>query len=145
MSTPTPREAIAELAHRYSDAVVYRDLEKWGACWAEDSRWVLSPKRTVSGRAAIIELWRSSVAQFRAIVQVTHNGEVHVDGDAGTGRWYISEHYLRADGAPGILLAHYDDSYACIDGSWLFTSRALVVQYIGAPDLSGAFLNDTER
>ena len=141
MSAPTPREAIAELVHRYADAVVYRNGDQWASCWAEDAKWVLGPTRTVEGRKAIVEFWHAAMANFSAVVQMAHNMAVDVDGDKASGRCYIAEHFLRANGVPGILLAHYEDTYACIDGRWLFTSRALVPQYQGPPDLSAPFLN----
>ena len=60
---------------------------------------------------------------------------------AGSGRWYVHEHWLRTDDSRGILLAHYDDRYVRIDGQWLFASRELTVHYGGPPDLSAPFLN----
>jgi len=135
------RDAIAELVHRYADAVVRRDAEQWSSTWADDARWVLGPSRDVSGRDDIVKLWTAAVATFTAIVQNALNGEVTLDGDRGSGRWYIMEHYLRASGEPGILLAHYDDTYVRRDGRWLFASRTLVVHYNGPPDLSAPFLN----
>lgn len=141
MSEPTPREAIAELVHRYADAVVHRNGEQWGNCWAVESRWILSADRDVVGRDAIVGLWTKAMTGMAAVVQNVYNGEVKVHGLTATGRWYIGEHFLRSNGAPGILLAHYEDTYACIDGSWLFTSRQLFPHYQGPPDLSAPFLN----
>lgn len=138
----SPREAIAELVHRYADAVVSRDADQWAGCWASDARWVLSPELTVEGREAIVALWRKAIAAFSAVVQMVHNGAVSVAGDTASGRWYINENFRRVDGTPGILLAYYDDNYALVDGAWLFTSRSLVRQYQGPPDLSAPFLND---
>lgn len=140
-SEPTPREAIAELVHRYADAVVHRNGEQWGNCWAVDSRWILSADRDVVGREAIVSLWHKAMGGFAAVVQNVYNGEVKVHGLAATGRWYIGEHFLRADGMPGMLLAHYNDTYACVDGEWAFTSRQLFPHYQGPPDLSAPFLN----
>lgn len=148
MSAPdplSPREAIAGLVHRYADAVVRRDADQWTACWAPDSRWHLSPSRSVEGREAIAALWVSAMATFTAVVQMVNNGEVHVEGDTASGRWYITERFRRMNGDAGMLLAHYDDVYIAIDGAWLFASRALVVHYQGPPDLSAPFLNDVTR
>ena len=142
---PTPREAIAALVHRYADAVVRRDPPQWAACWAEDAHWHLGPGRSVEGRAAITELWSKAIGQFAAVVHTYNNSEVHVDGTTGSGRWYVTEHLRRMNGDVGLLLAYYDDTYVCIDGEWLFSSRALVVQYQGPPDLSAPFLNDITR
>jgi hypothetical protein len=141
---PTPREAIAALVHRYADAVVYRNGEQWGDCWAVDAQWILSVDRNVNGREAIVALWHRAMDGFAAVVQNVVNSEVEVtDASTATGRCYIMEHFQRANGAVGILLAHYDDTYVCVENEWKFASRRLFPQYQGPPDLSGAFLNAT--
>jgi ketosteroid isomerase-like protein len=141
---PTPRESITGLVHRYADAVVRRDQNQWAGTWAPDAKWHLGPGRSVEGRDAIVALWAKAMGGFAAVVQMVNNGEVHVDGETASGRWYINEHFCRANGVPGILLAYYDDTYVKIEGQWLFASRALVPQYQGPPDLSSPFLNRLE-
>jgi hypothetical protein len=76
-------------------------------------------------------------------VQTVSNGTVELDegGGTGTGRWYVNEYWQRTDGVRGMLLAHYDDHYARLDGAWRFARRALVVHYNGPADLSGDFLD----
>jgi hypothetical protein len=71
------------------------------------------------------------------------NGTATTDDSAGTGtgRWYVHEHWHRANDERGILLAYYDDTYIRVDGQWLFASRELTIQYGGPPDLSGMFQN----
>lgn len=135
------RDAIAELVHRYADAVVHFNGDQWGSTWAEDARWVLGPGREVSGRTAIVELWHKAMKTMYAVVQNVLNGEVRIDGDTAAGRWYIMEHFKRANGDAAILLAYYDDTYVRRDGQWYFNSRQLHPQYQGPPDLSGTFLN----
>lgn len=141
----TPRELIAELVHRYADAVVHRDGDQWGSCWALEARWILSADRDVVGREAIVALWHKAMTGMTAVVQNVYNGAVSVsdDGRTASARWYIGEHFLRSNATPGILLAHYEDTYACFDGQWLFTSRQLFPHYQGPPDLSAPFLNAT--
>lgn len=135
------RDAIAELVHRYADAVVYRKGDQWGSCWADDATWFLGPGREVAGKAAIVDLWTRAIGSFDAVVQMVHNGTVRFDGDAAAGRWYIDERYVRNGGERGILLAHYDDTYTRRNGEWLFMSRALTIHYQGPPDLSADFKN----
>jgi ketosteroid isomerase-like protein len=137
----TDRELLAELVHRYADAVVHRDGEQWAATWAEDATWVLGPGREVVGRTAIVELWQGAMGRFDAVVQNVVNGEVTVDGDTASGRWYIMEHFRKSSGEPGILLAFYDDTYVRAGIGWLFASRRLSAQYQGPPDLSAPFFN----
>jgi ketosteroid isomerase-like protein len=142
---------IQRLVHRYADAVVHRDPERWSATWADDAVWDLTRGRRVQGRAAIVDLWRSAMRGMHAVVQTVDNGDVW-RGDDGVveGRWYFTETFRRADaqGNPidvGILRAHYDDAYLPQDGGWLFARRELVIHYVGPADLSAPFLNTHER
>ena len=135
------RDAIEDLVHRYADAVVHRNETQWAATWAPDASWELGRGNRVQGREAILEFWNTAMDGFEAVVQNVVNGTCSLDDDAGTGtgRWYILEHFKRADGNVGILLAYYDDAYTRVDGEWLFASRELVIQYGGPPDLSADF------
>ena len=137
------RSDIEDLVHFYADAVVRRDGEQWAATWDEDAVWELGKGRRVEGREAIFALWNSAMDGFNAVVQNVVNGTADLDESAGTGtgRWYIFEHWRRANDDSGILLAYYDDTYVRRDDRWLFASRQLAIQYSGPPDLSGSFLN----
>ena len=105
--------------------------------------WELGKGRRVEGRDNIVAFWTGAMNGFAAVVQNVVNGTATLDVAAGTGsgRWYIIEHWQRADDSRGIMLAYYDDSYVCVDGTWLFAGRELVIQYGGPADLSGSFLN----
>jgi hypothetical protein len=130
---------IAGLVHRYADAVCRRDEAQWASCWADDSEWVLDAERQVHGRAAIVERWTVEMAKYAAVLQLVANGDASIDGDEGTGRWYIHEHNRRVDGSSAILIAYYDDVYRHVAGDWLFARRELTRLYQGPPDLTGAF------
>jgi hypothetical protein len=136
--------AIQQLVHRYADAVVHRDGVQWASCWADDAVWDLGQGRLVEGKEAIVSLWYAAMAGMHAVVQIAHSGSLSPGSgpDHLVGRWYIDERLRRADGTDGILLAHYDDEYVRVDGSWLFARRFLQPHYAGPPDLSGPFLND---
>lgn len=135
--------AVQRLVHRYADAVIHRDGARWGSCWADDAVWDLGRGRLVEGREAILQLWYGAMTGMAAVFQVVQNGDVWTtdDPDRAVGRWYITERFHRADGNAGTLLAHYDDEYVRVDGEWRFARRFLQPHYMGAPDLSGTFLN----
>lgn len=138
---------IQRLVNRYSDAVVHRNGDQWASCWADDAVWDLGGGRLVEGKEAMVKLWFAAMGGMAAVVQHTHNGDATYEGsgrEVAVGRWAISERFLTADGHRGLLLAHYDDAYRKVDGTWLFTRRLLQVHYRGAPDLSGDFLNTRE-
>ena len=135
-------DPIADLVHRYADAVVCGDATQWANTWADDGVWDLGQHGPTHGRVAILEVWRAAMDAFESVVQTVLNGTYEVDEDAGTGsgRWYVQEHWRRVDESVGFMLARYDDTYVRIDGEWRFASRVLVILYVGAPDLSGTFL-----
>lgn len=133
------RDDIEDLVHRYSDAVTRTDHAQWAACWADEAWWDLGKGRLNHGKANIVAFWQGAIANLVTVVQLVHNGTVTIDGDRASGRWYVSEHLQRTNGARGMLLAWYDDTYGRIDGRWSFTSRQLASLYHGPPDLSGDF------
>ncbi|MDH3682794.1 MAG: nuclear transport factor 2 family protein [Acidimicrobiia bacterium] len=137
------RDPIAALVHLYADAVVHFDAEQWATTWAANGVWDFGSGRQVEGREAIVEFWQQAMGGFDAVVQTVLNGTYQLDGAAGTGtgRWYVQEAYRRTGGDPGMLLAHYDDTYATVDDRWCFARRSLVVHYGGPVDLSAPFQN----
>ncbi|MGD9997867.1 MAG: nuclear transport factor 2 family protein [Ilumatobacteraceae bacterium] len=146
--------AIQRLVHRYADAVVHRDAAQWGSCWAPDAQWDLGRGRKVNGSTAIVELWTTAMAGMEAVVQTVDNGDAWYTSLGGShaaaGRWYITETFLRAaqgdlPAQPGILRAHYDDSYVRDGNGWRFRNRVLQVHYQGPPDLTAPFLNTAAK
>lgn len=137
------RDPIADLVHRYADAVVHFDADLWGETWARDAVWQPAPDRRVEGRDAIVEQWRHAMVGYDAVIHVVLNGTHGLDAgdERGVGRWYLNECTRRPDGESTLLLAHYDDEYVRVDGRWRFARRELAVHYRGAPDMGAPFLN----
>ncbi len=101
--------------------------------------WELGAGRVIEGRAAIVDHWRTSIANYRHVVQLYLSSTATIDGDAATGRAYLVELNVPVDGDRRVLAALYDDTYRRTAGGWLFSSRSLTRLYAGAPDLSGQF------
>jgi SnoaL-like domain len=133
------KELIAELVHRYADAVVHKDRQQWASCWAPDAHWDLGGGRRADGLEAIVAHWEESLEKIEMVVQTVFTGEVRTTLKRGEGRWYITEHLRRRNGDVGLLLAYYDDTYVRIGRRWLFSSRRLTALYHGPPDLSAPF------
>jgi len=133
--------AISNLVHDYADAVVCRNGERWAATWDEAGVWDLGGGFEVEGRDAIYDLWKGAMGGFEMVIQTVLNGRADLDEATGRGhgRQYIQEHFERAKGEFGIMLAYYDDEYVRRGDRWLFASRKLVPLYQGLPDLSGTF------
>jgi uncharacterized protein (TIGR02246 family) len=132
-------DAIRRLIHAYGDAVLARDADAWGALWTEDARWGLGPDRVIEGREAIVDHWRTSIANYRHVVQLYLSTTATIDGDAAAGRAYLVELNVPVDGDRRILVAWYDDDYRRTDAGWRFSVRSLNRLYAGAPDLAGQF------
>ena len=140
MADPALRHDIAELVHRYCDAVTRQDLERWASCWAADGRWELRADRVATDAESRLAILLHAFGSLEAVVQNALHGSVRREGDAAaSGRWYIVEHLRRASGEPAMLLARYDDRYVREDGGWRFAARTLVPHYQGPPDLTGRF------
>jgi len=127
--------AIRDLVARYADAVVRRDESAWGDTWAEKGEWTVMG-RTATGREQVVELWNTLMATLPFVIQLPHSAMLSIDGDRATGRWYITEHGQRADGAGMQMFGVYHDEYGKEDGRWRFIRRRFDPLYAGAPDLS---------
>lgn len=136
------RDAIADLVHRYADAVCRHDVDAWAATWDIDGVWEIGRGPTV-GRAAITAAFETAMGLFEAVVQLAHNGTATIDhggaGDTAHGRWYMSEAARTRTGRNLHYLGYYDDEYIRRADGWHFARRTLTWLYDGPPDLSGRF------
>ena len=132
-------DAIRRLLYAYSDAVLARDDQAWGALWTDDAVWELGPGRTVEGRDAIVGHWRTSMAGYRHVVQLYTSTTATVDGDDALGRAYLVELNVPVGADRRMLVGSYEDAYRRTADGWRFSRRALSRLYSGPPDLSGQF------
>ena len=132
-------DAIRRLLHAYGDTVLARDADAWGALWTDDAVWTLGPDRSIEGRDAIVDHWRTSIGKYDRVVQLYLSSTATIDGDEAAGRAYLVELNVPVEGARRVLVGFYDDTYRQDADGWQFASRALTKLYAGAPDLSGEF------
>ena len=131
---------IRQLVALYADAVNRVDKDQWAGTWAEDSAWSLPGLGDVSGKEAIVNLWEQAMGGFEFVAQLVYHGTLFIDGDTGTGRWYLSEHLRPAGTTEGVFnIGSYADEYQRCDGRWLFARRNYSVLYNdeGKGDMSG--------
>jgi len=117
------RYALHELVARYSDAVSRRDETAFASTWASGALWQLPGGLETQGRENIVALWLSIMARFSFVLQRMNNGTVTVDGDSGSGRWYLSEHIAAEDGSLMINIGVYQDRYCRAESGWQFAER----------------------
>jgi len=119
------RLAIRELVDSYGDAVARHDAQAWGSNWAEDSVWTLNlpdlPR--VEGRTSIVALWVRAMAEYEYVLMTAKPGEIKVDGDRATGRFWTSEVTRLKTGEEQRIAGRYEDEYVKREGRWFFKSR----------------------
>lgn len=114
--------AIRLLVESYSDAVFRRDADDWGACWAEESRWFLMGT-TVSGRDAIVALWKQAMDGFAFVAFFSQIGSLKIEDDRATGRVWTHELLETRDGTISRPVGRYDDAYVRTGDGWRFAER----------------------
>ncbi|MEE2703163.1 MAG: nuclear transport factor 2 family protein [Myxococcota bacterium] len=140
----TDENQIRDLVARYADAVTRRDEKAWAETWTEDGEWQVMG-RTASGREAVVELWKSLMGGLSFVVQLANTERISIEGDRGSGRWYVTEYAKSSDGTALLNVGFYRDEYVRIDGVWRFARRRFDALYIGPPDLSGATFTHPEE
>jgi hypothetical protein len=126
------RVAICELVDSYGDAVSRHSAQDWGANWAVDAVWNLNlpnlPK--VEGRAAIVELWVRAMSAYEWVLMTARPGEIIVNGNLGSGRFYTSELTRLKGGEEQRIAGRYEDTYVKSDGRWCFKTRTYKMLHI---------------
>jgi uncharacterized protein (TIGR02246 family) len=120
------RVAIRELIEHYADAVTRRDADDWSQVWAEDAVWCLPDypgMERFEGRAAIVDGWKKSMADFPGISYLAVPGAINVSGNRATARTFTDEVFPMPGRAALRQRGRYDDELAKIDGAWKFTRR----------------------
>ena len=135
------RLAIQDLIFRYSDAVTRADWVQCEAVFAPDAVWESPLGLRFDGRAAFVEMLRTTTSND-LLIQTPHSPVITlVDTDRATATTTIHElsrGVAPADSALGAAGAEinidqygvYYDELARIDGQWKFTRRVFVPVYI---------------
>ncbi|MEO6124686.1 MAG: nuclear transport factor 2 family protein [Ilumatobacteraceae bacterium] len=116
------RLAIADLNHRFADAITRMDVAACASMFTEDAEIVVTNWDTFAGRDEILRSLRELLSGWRGIVFTNHSGVAEIDGDAATGQWYIREFGIKFDEEFDIS-GVYHDTYRRTDGRWQFSSR----------------------
>lgn len=120
--------AIRARIEAYADAVFRQNAEDWIACWADDATWNLMGHE-VSGRDAIVTLWRSAMSAFKVTAFFAQPGPIVITGDRATGRAWTQEILTTQEGAVRRVVGAYDDAFVKRGGVWLFARRAFRIMH----------------
>lgn len=135
MTGGSDRQAIADLAVRYSFAVDDRDLETVLACFAPGATF----RRRGTEVTDLRPFYETMLARYDLTIHTVHGHLVTVDGATGTGVQAGSAELLR-EGTMMRAAYRYSDSYVRTESGWQFARRELSFLYTvpdGEPFPSG--------
>jgi ketosteroid isomerase-like protein len=133
------RVEIEALRGEFTDAAMMRDYDRLAALFTAGGalRMPNIPAELI-GRDAI-RGWGARVPEFvDFLVQNTHPGTIVLDGDAASGRAYMSEIGRARDGRTSLNYAIYHDRYQRTADGWKFAERVYEVRYEDTSPLTGA-------
>jgi hypothetical protein len=132
------RLAIRELFDAYAHCADRRDAEGQKSLFAENTHFVVymngqgtEPTQVLDGREALTPVF-DALNNYQATMHFNGQSTVVIDGDRATGESYCIAHHLFTDGGERKLMIaylRYQDTFAKIDGTWLFAERNLYVDW----------------
>jgi ketosteroid isomerase-like protein len=139
--TPTEqadRLEIRQLVDAYAHCADRRDADGQKALFTEDTHFVVymdgqgsEPTQVLDGREALTPVF-DDLNRYQATMHFNGQSTVALDGDRATGESYcIAHHLFTEDGERKLMVAwlRYGDTFARVDGDWLFAERNLYVDW----------------
>jgi ketosteroid isomerase-like protein len=133
------RVEIETLRGEFTDAVMMIDYDRAAALFTPDGA-LRMPHASVdlAGREQIRAFGPRREAMVDYLVQTTHPGTIHIDGDTASGRAYLSELIRLRDGSSHLNYGIYHDRYQRTREGWQFSERVYEIRYADATALTGA-------
>jgi ketosteroid isomerase-like protein len=120
-------EAIKQLKAAYCYWVDEGEIDRLMERFTDDAVWDGGPMGRFEGREAIREFLERLPEQLSFALHWVMNPEIHVEGDAATGRWYLLEPCTAARSRRAIWGAgRYEERYVRVAGEWKFREVKLI-------------------
>ena len=140
------RLAIRELVETYAHCADRRDAKGQMALFTTDTHFVVymnakepKPSQELHSREALAPVF-ADLNRYDATTHFVGQSTIFtLDGDRATGEAYCLAHHVMADtGKRHLMIAslRYLDTFAKIDGAWLFAERLLYVDWLEERALS---------
>jgi hypothetical protein len=140
------RLAIRELVETYAHCADRRDAKGQMALFTTDTHFVVymnakepKPSQELYSREALAPVF-ADLNRYDATTHFVGQSTIFtLDGDRATGEAYCLAHHVMADtGKRRLMIAslRYLDTFAKIDGAWLFAERLLYVDWLEERALS---------
>ena len=131
--TAFARQAIQELAARYSDALNQRNWQSFNSCWMWGSIYKVQGPTSIEkkGLEAISAEAKAALGQMETFFNVTHPGVIEVFGREAKARFPVTEYrHLIGAGRRTTVLGFYEDELKwAMTGQWVFEKRTFTVVY----------------
>lgn len=140
--TPTEqadRTTIRELVDAYARCADRRDADGQKALFTEDTRFVVymngpgsEATQTLAGREALTPVF-ADLERYEATMHFNGQSTIIMDGNLASGESYCIAHHLFTEaGERKLMIAwlRYADTFAKVDGAWLFAEREIHVDWI---------------
>jgi hypothetical protein len=134
------RLAIRELVEAYAHCADRRDTKGQMALFTSDTHFVVyinakdpTPSQELHSREALAPVFAELNQYATTMHFVGQNTILTLDGDRAAGEAYCIAHHLTLDGEKRRLMVaylRYLDTFAKIDGAWLFAERLLYVDWL---------------
>jgi len=134
------RLAIRELVEAYAHCADCRDAKGQMALFTADTHFVVymnardpKPSQELHTREALAPVF-ADLNKYAATMHFLGQSTVlTLTSDRGTGETYCMPHHLTVEGGKRRLMIaalRYSDTFAKVDGEWLFAERLLYVDWI---------------
>jgi SnoaL-like domain len=145
-SEAADRLAIRELIEAYAHCADRRDGDGQMSLFTADTHFVVymsakdpKPSQELNSREALAPVF-ADLNKYAATMHFLGQSTIlSLTPDKGTGEAYCLAHHLTVDGGKRSLMIaalRYYDTFAKVDGAWLFAERLLYVDWIEERDLS---------
>ena len=140
------RLAIRELVEAYAHCADRRDAQGQMALFTADTHFVVymdakdpKPSQKLHSREALAPVF-ADLNRYEATTHFLGQSTIFtLNGDRATGQAYCLAHHVTANGGRRRLMIaslRYLDTFAKIDGTWLFAERLLYVDWLEERALS---------
>ena len=140
------RRALRELVEAYAHCADRRDAKGQMALFTTDAHFVVymdakdpKPSQELHSREALAPVF-ADLNQYAATMHFVGQSTIFtLNGERATGEAYCIAHHLTVDGEKRRLMVaylRYLDTFAKVDGTWLFAERLLYVDWLEGRSLS---------
>ena len=124
-------EAIKRLKRRYCAYCDDNyDADALAELFTEDAVWDGGVRGYNEGREEIRSFFKNAPQRLPFAIHMVMNPIIEVDGDTGTGTWYLFQPCTFAEGDQAVWgAARYDEEYVRTGGQWKFRSLKLTSHF----------------